>query len=187
MHLILPLFSNLNTMNHYLTFDTERLILRPTNEEDAAFVFELLNTPKWLQYIGDRQVNSVEDAQHYIRHRMLPQLEKRGFSNYTIIRKSDGKKMGSCGLYERANRDHVDIGFAFLPEFEGQGYAYEAAHTLLKAGFERFDLDTINAYTTQDNFSSQKLLERLGLIKIGNTTLPDDDELLLLYSVNKPH
>lgn len=86
-------------MNRSNTFKTERLIIRPTSIDDAAFINELLNSPKWKQYIGDRNINSVGDASAYIINKMLPQLEKLGYSNNTVIRKSDGKKIGTCGLY----------------------------------------------------------------------------------------
>ena len=73
-------------------FETDRLLLRPTLVEDAEFILRLMNTPKWLKYIGDRQVRSVPDAEKYIKTKMQPQLDRLGFSNYTVIRKSDQKK-----------------------------------------------------------------------------------------------
>lgn len=105
-----------------MILETERLRLRSTSEEDADFVYRLLNSPQWLKYIGDRKVYSIEDARGYIQKKMLPQLERLGHSNFTVIRKSDGARMGSCGLYDREGLEGVDIGFAFLPEYEGQGY-----------------------------------------------------------------
>ena len=54
------------------SFRTPRLLLRPTAVEDAAFIFELLNTPKWFEFIGDRKVRSIEAAGEYIREKMLP-------------------------------------------------------------------------------------------------------------------
>jgi len=82
-------------------FETERLIIRPTSLKDSAFICELLNTPKWKKYIGDRNIHSVKDAETYIVNKMLPQLEKLGYSNNTLIRKSDGQKIGTCGLYNK--------------------------------------------------------------------------------------
>ena len=166
-------------------YETERLLIRPTFEDDAEFIFNLLNTPKWLKYIGDRNVKSVKDAADYIQNRMLPQLERLGFSNNTVIRKVDGKKIGTCGLYDRDGVDGIDIGFAFLPEYEGKGYAYESSKTIRNAAFDDFNINTINAYTTKDNLSSQKLLDKLGLKLIKTTKLPDDNEELLLYQIKK--
>ena len=83
-------------MSAYKTFETERLILKPTSEDDADFILELFNTPKWLKYIGDRNVKSVEQAKEYINAKMVIQLERLGFGNYTVIRKSDHAKLGMC-------------------------------------------------------------------------------------------
>ena len=51
----------------YKSFETERLIIRPTTESDSEFIFKLLNTPKWLKYIGDRNIKTVENAKEYIK------------------------------------------------------------------------------------------------------------------------
>ena len=175
----------LGQMSQNKSFETERLLLQPTSEEDASFLIELMNTPKWIQHIGDRNVRTLAAAKDYIRTKMQPQLEKLGYANYTVIRKADNSKLGTCGLFDREGLDGVDIGFAFLPEHEGKGYAFEASNKLLNAAFEEFGLTTINAITTKDNFSSQKLLEKLGLEQKGTIKLPDDTEELLLYYIEK--
>ncbi|WP_276496512.1 GNAT family N-acetyltransferase [Pontibacter litorisediminis] len=167
----------------FATFETERLIIRPTSCEDAPFILELLNTPQWLQYIGDRNVKSVKAAEEYISSRMLPQLKRLGYGNYTVIRKADGAKLGTCGLYDREGLTGIDIGFAFLPQHEKQGYAFEAACKLKDAAFEHFGLKHLCAITTKDNQASQKLLEKLGLRYSGLVQLPNDAEQLLLYEL----
>ena len=172
-------------MSEFKTFETERLILRPTTEQDAEFVLRLMNSPKWLKYIGDRKVRTLEAAQAYIRDKVTPQLERLGFANYTVIIKEYQEKIGTCGLYAREGVDGIDIGFAFLPDFEGKGYAFESANRIKTAAFEEFGLNEFSAYTTMDNFSSQRLLEKLGLSKIGTTWLPNDKEELLHYWIEK--
>ncbi len=167
------------------TFKTERLILKPTDEEDASFILELLNTPKWLKYIGDRNVKTLESAKAYITNKMLPQLKKLGYSNYTVIRKSDKTKMGTCGLYDREGLDGIDIGFAFLPKYENKGYAFESANKLKNVAFNEFGIKEINAITTKNNVSSQKLLEKLGMRLTGTTNISNDNEELLLYKTIK--
>jgi [ribosomal protein S5]-alanine N-acetyltransferase len=173
-------------MPSYKSFETERLVLRPTSEADAPFMFELLNSPKWIKYIGDRNVRSVEDAKNYIKSRMQPQLEKLGYSNYTVIRKSDQVKLGVCGLYDRDGLEGIDIGFAFLPEHEGQGYALEAAKEVKRAGLEEFGISQLRAITIKENVGSQKLLEKLDFKFIKMVQLPTDPEDLMLFEfVNK--
>ena len=171
-------------MKNYKAFETDRLYIKPTTEEDAKFIFQLLNSPKWLQYIGNRNVTNISDAQTYIKEKMLPQLQQLGFSNYTVIRKEDNVKIGSCGLYNRDGLEGIDIGFAFLEEYERKGYAYEAANTLKHNAFATFNLKEISAITTKDNSSSQNLLVKLGFKLIGTTTLPNDDEVLLLFKIS---
>ena len=165
-------------------YETERLILRPTHIEDAEFILELLNIPKWIKYIGDRNVRSIEDARQYIMNKITPQFDKLRFGNFTVIRKSDGKKIGSCGLYDREGLEGVDIGFGFLPEFEKQGYGFESASKVKQLAKEVYKLKQINAITSQQNVSSQKLLVKLGLTYLRLTTLPDSEEELMLYQLN---
>ena len=145
-------------MSAYKSFETERLLLKPMSKEDASFLLELLNSPKWIKYIGDRNVNTIKEAETYIKHKMTPQLKKLGFSSYTVIRKTDNAKVGSCGLYDREGLEGIDLGFAFLPLYEKMGYAFESANKLKDLAFNQFNLKHISAITTSENKDSQKLL-----------------------------
>ena len=165
----------------YKSFETERLILKPTTEADSSFIYELVNTPKWIKNIGDRNVNSNKDAANYIKNKITPQLEKLGFSNYTVIRKSDGIKLGTCGLYDRDGLDGIDIGFAFLPQFEKKGYAFESTSKLIEVAISDFKIKEIIGITTKENIASQKLLNKIGLKFEKMINIPNDDEELLLY------
>lgn len=176
---------NLNAKNQgikkYEQFETDRIILRATNVEDAEMVLTLLNSPKWLQFIGDRNVKTKEAAEKYILDRMRPQQERLGFSNYTLIRKSDSVKLGSCGLYDREGLEGVDIGFALLPDYEKQGYGFEAANRIKQFALEDLAMQTIQGITTKDNIASQNLLKKLGFQLEGLVNLPNDPEELLLF------
>ncbi|RAU82620.1 GNAT family N-acetyltransferase [Pontibacter arcticus] len=174
-------------MSLYRSFETERLILKPTSEEDAAFIFELLNTPKWKKFIGDRNVNTIEEAKNYIQIKFRPQLKRLGYSTYTVIRKTDHAKMGICGLYDREGIEGIDIGFAFLSAYEHMGYAFEAAHELKRAGIEEFGIASLKAITAKENVSSQKLLIKLGFIFKKLVILPNSEEELLLYEFTNEH
>jgi len=166
-------------------FETERLILKPTEIDDAAFIYDLLNSPKWLKFIGDRNIHNLESAIAYIEERIRPQQVRLGYSNYTVIRKKDGAKIGSCGLYDRQDLEGIDLGFAFLPKFEKQGYGFESASSLLNAAINKFELDQVSAITTSENIASQRLLEKLGLKHIKNIVLPRDEAELMLYQMKK--
>ena len=167
-------------------YETERLLLRPTSLEDASFILELFNSPKWLKYIGDRNVRNLTQSREYIQNRILAQYERLGYSNFSVIRKSDLAKIGTCGLYDREGMDGIDIGFAFLPQYEGRGYAFEAASKIMELAFTDFGIAELKAITTKYNFASQKLLGKLGMLQSGTMTLPGDDEELFVYQIQKP-
>jgi len=166
-------------------FESERLLIRPTLEQDAELIYQLMNTLQFIKFVGDRNIHSIEAAEEYIRSKMLPQLNTLGYSSYTLITKTDGIKIGTCGLYNRDGLNGIDIGFGLLSQHEGFGYAYEAASIIIKVAFEEFDIRGINAITSKENFASQRLLEKLGLERIGTTTLPNEDEELFLYKIEK--
>lgn len=161
--------------------ETSRLILRPMQVEDAPFVFELLNSPLWLQNIGDRGIHTLEDAKKQIEEKYLPGYIN-GLGNFLVIEKKTGKFIGSCGLYQRDNLEHPDIGFAFLPAFIGKGFGWEAASALKKYAHDTLKLSTIFGVTLPKNISSCKLLEKLGLQIIGTYQFENDSDELLLYS-----
>ena len=115
--------------------ETERLILRRLDEGDADFIFELVNDPDWLRYIGDKGVKTLEDARTYIRTGPVAMYERVGFGLYLVESKEGGAPIGICGLLKRDTLEDVDIGFAFLPAYRSQGFAREAAAaTLAYAG-----------------------------------------------------
>lgn len=170
---------------NYPILETERLILKPTQPEDASFLLALLNSPKWLEHIGNRNVTTEAEAEQYIQVRMLPQLERLGYSNNTVILKETGAKMGVCGIYHREGVEGVDIGFAFLPDFEKKGYAYESATILIHTAFTQYGITQLNAMTTHTNIESQKLLEKLGFQYVENIFIPNDEEELRRYELKK--
>lgn len=184
-HMLVEKINKYWLYKRFNTIETERLTLRLTNLEDAEFIYELLNMPKWIQYIGDRNVHSIKDAENYIKERMLPQVERLGYGNYTVIRKSDNVKVGCCGLYDRDGLEGVDIGFSFLPKYEGYGYASEASFDLKEKAFTEFGVTKILAITTKENYSLQKLIKKLGLEFIKMTTIPNDNEELMLFEILK--
>ena len=161
--------------------ETNRLLIKPTNLDDAGFVLELMNTDGWIRFIGDRNVHTIENAKNYISEKMIPQLEEFGFGNNTLIRKSDHLKIGSCGLYMRPGMEGADIGFALLPDFYGQGYAYEASKALLDYSIETLKLPLIQAITTKGNVDSQTLITKLGMKFIEVRDITGISEPMLVY------
>ena len=172
-------------MNQFKSFISKRLLIRPTFEQDAKLIFQLMNTPKFIKYVVDRKIGLINDARNYIKVKILPQLHLMGYSNYSLINKSNGDKIGICGLYNRAGVDGIDIGFGILPHFERLGYAFESSSRLIKGAFEELEIEEIKAITNQGNISSKNLLKKLGFKLIGKTILPDEKDELLLFEIKK--
>lgn len=143
--------------------ETERLLLTQFTVDDAAFVLELLNTPSWLEFIGDRGVRTLEDARQYIVDGPLKSYGLVGYGSYVVRVKASRQPIGMCGLFKRETLDAPDIGFAFLPGHTGTGYGYEAASAVMTYTRETFGLTRILGFTSPKNQPSIHLLEKLGL------------------------
>jgi RimJ/RimL family protein N-acetyltransferase len=143
--------------------ETERLVLRRLADDDAEFIVELLNQPSFLRYIGDKEVRNNADAVRYIQDGPLASYERFGFGLYLVELKETGVPIGICGLLKRDSLPDVDVGFAFLPSYWSQGYAFEAAAAVMTYGRDVLGLRRIVAITSPDNEGSIRLLEKLGL------------------------
>ena len=163
---------------------TDRLALRPLTEADAAFVLGLMNEPSYLRFIGDRGVRTVEDARGYLRDHPIRSYAEHGFGLYRVERKADAVPIGVCGLLKREALEDVDVGFALLPAYWSQGYAFEAARAVIDHGLKALGLRRVVAITTVDNAASIRLLERLGLRFERMVRMPDDDEDLRLFALD---
>ena len=161
---------------------TARLTLRPFTPDDAAFIVELLNDPGWLRHIGDRKVQTQDDAREYLRKGAIAHAARHGFALGAVERSSDGALIGMCGLIRREGLDDVDLGYAFLPAYRSQGYAREAAAAWLACGFERFGLQRIVAITSVDNAASGKVLEAIGMRFERRLRVPGHEDDSLLYA-----
>lgn len=143
--------------------ETDRLILRYLSTADQEFILALLNDPAFLRFIGDRGVRSLEDARKYITNGPMEMYARLGFGLYLVELKDGSIPIGLCGLIKRDGLNDVDIGFAFLPNYRSQGYAYEAAAATMAYGKDVINLQRIVAITSPDNEASGKLLEKLGM------------------------
>ena len=120
-----------------IVLETERLILRQLSIDDAEFIFELVNDPSWLRYIGDKGVRHLDDARQYILNRPVESYERNGFGLYLVALKASGTPMGMCGLVKRATLPEPDIGFAFRPDYWSKGYAFESAAAVMSYAKEK--------------------------------------------------
>jgi RimJ/RimL family protein N-acetyltransferase len=143
------------------------------NTTDAAFMLTLLNEPSFVRNIGDRGVRTIADAQAYLAAGPLASYERFGFGLYLVELNRPAVSIGICGLVKRDTLPDVDIGFAFLPQFWSQGYAFEAAAAVRDHARDEVGLRRLVAIVDPVNGGSIRVLEKLGfsfekMIRLGD-------------------
>lgn len=163
--------------------ETERLRLRTLDRNDAVFYLALLNTPGFIEFIGDRGIRTVDAAAQAIADGPMAMQAKLGHSIYLVEDKQTGEPLGMSGLIKRDTLEHVDIGYAFLPEHCGKGYAYEAGRAVVSHARNDIGLARLLAITSPGNAASIGLLEKLGLRMEKTVFLTPDDRGTKLFSM----
>lgn len=141
---------------------TERLTIRQLTLADAPFMLALLNSPLWLRFIGDRNVHTLEDAARYIENGAMRSYEQYGFGSYRVSLRDTGEPIGTCGLFRRDTLPDIDLGFAFLPGYEGKGYGYESASAVLTHAANDLRISRLTAFCNPENQASIALIQKLG-------------------------
>ncbi|MBU0914597.1 MAG: GNAT family N-acetyltransferase [Gammaproteobacteria bacterium] len=159
---------------------TARLTLRELQLSDATFALRLYNDPSFLQHIGDKGVRTVEDAENNLQQGAIASYAQHGYGMW-LVENQQGQSMGMCGLIKRDFLTETDLGYAYLPEFFGQGYAYEAAAAVLAYAAEHTALKTVVAIVSPDNLPSKSLLQKLGFAQDGQVLVPDKNEMVDFY------
>lgn len=157
--------------------ETERLIIRHFELSDTDYILKQLNEPSFILNIADKNVRSSTDAKNYLINGPVASYNKVGFGLNMVIHKESGAKIGMCGLVTRDELDHPDLGYAFLPEFWGQGYALEASKAILDDAKAR-GLTSVLGVTLPENQPSNRLLIKLGFSWVGVIQLYGSDNNL---------
>lgn len=166
--------------------ETSRLTLRRFVFDDAPLVVALLNQPSFIRNIGDRGVRNVDDARRYLRDGPMTMYAQHGFGLWHTARRADGVFVGMCGLLKRDILPAVDIGYAFLPEHWGQGYAFEAANATVELGAREFGLERVIGVVSDHNAASIRVLEKIGMRFERMYPMHPDEPEVRLYARDFP-
>lgn len=158
-----------------VVLETERLSLREVELADARFMLELLNSPGFLENIGDRGVRDEDQARAYIEERVLGSYRDHGFGMWLAVQKADGAPVGLAGLVRREGLETPDVGYAFIQKVWGRGYAQEAAAAVLAHAQGPMGIPKLAAITTPENFASMAVLRKIGFTYQGMIQLPGID------------
>jgi RimJ/RimL family protein N-acetyltransferase len=164
--------------------ETQRLTLFELTRADAPFILDLVNQPSFLQFIGDRGVRTLADAEKYIENGPAASYARNGFGLWRVVSKESGEAIGMCGLIKRETLEDVDVGYAFLPQFWGKGYAFEAVQGVLAYAKTRAGLSRVVAIVDPTNQASIRVLEKAGMQFVKMVRLAADDIELKLFAVD---
>jgi len=159
-------------------------MIRELNLSDAEFILELVNTPGWIRFIGDRQIRDSYAAGHYIVNGPLKSYAQHSFGLYAMQMKDSSELAGLCGILKRDSLEHPDLGFALLPAFEGRGLVHEAATAILSHAQQHQNVKQVLAITLEDNVRSVSLLERLGFTYEKKILIGEEELLLFSFIIN---
>lgn len=160
-----------------MQLETERLILRNFEANDVERMFLLDSNPEVMKYIGVKPLTDKKESEKIIQM-IQQQYIDNGIGRLAVIEKKSGLLIGWSGLKlltEPINgyQNIYDLGYRFLPEFWGKGYALESAKASLDFGFNEIKTDIIYAHAHSENEGSNHILRKLGFENTGEFIEPD--------------
>jgi ribosomal-protein-alanine N-acetyltransferase len=159
-------------ITHDMKIQTERLILRPFNEQDCDAMFRIQGNPVMTRYTPDEPWKSIEEAYGFIN------LATRLYNNdkindgfryfFAVVEAQSNNVIGYCGLGgPEFDRTLTEVFYGIEYSYWGKGYATETTKALLEYGFINLMLDKIVGFADKDNIASLRVLEKAGLKRIG--------------------
>jgi len=164
--------------------ETDRLVLRHFEYDDCDFIIRLLNDPSFIDNIEDKGVRTPAQAASYLASGPMASYREHGHGLYLVALKDGLRPIGMCGLIKRPHLRDVDLGYAFLPEGAGRGYAFEAAAAVLGFARRTLGLERVSAIVAPGNLRSIGLLERLGFAFARWEPTPGAPDPLALYELS---
>lgn len=157
-------------MNNLLPLETERLIIKPFQKSDYKDFLSIHQNPEIMKYF----ISGVKDDNHAkeVFDSILLHQDYYGFSYWAIFLKQGDNEIfiGQGGVVK--NTEVHNICFAFLQDYWGKGYGYEAITSIINWFFEYTHLKKISAITMPENLVSKKLLSKAGLKYLKDKKLP---------------
>jgi ribosomal-protein-alanine N-acetyltransferase len=151
----------------FTNLETDRLLLRQIEKDDANEILALRSDDRVMQFIGRPKMSSLEEARTWIE-KFDTALEQNEGITWAITIKTENKLLGTIGFW-RLEKEHYrgEIGYLLNPASQGKGFMHEAFRPVLKYGFEKMKLHSIEANVYPENNSSRKVLEKNGFVQEG--------------------
>ncbi|AQX02464.1 GNAT family N-acetyltransferase [Elizabethkingia anophelis] len=161
--------------------------MRPFEERDAEGLFLLDSNPEVMKYVGGVVSTKIEQSQQMIEF-IQKQYKVNGVGRLAVIEKSTNTLIGWSGLKYLTSeingmKNVYELGYRFLPEYWGKGYATETARAALNYAFNEIKTDVVYAMAVTENTGSNRVLQKLGFEELG--TFLDDSDLCYWYRLKK--
>lgn len=149
------------------TLETERLILRKMILNDAEAVFAYASNSEVSRYTLWETHRSIEDSRAFLEF-ATQKYENGGEPDWGIVYRGNGCLVGACGLVNwEAEHARAEVGFVLSREYWGRGLMSEAVRAILRFGFERMNLNRIEARCIAENAASARVMEKAGMVYEG--------------------
>jgi ribosomal-protein-alanine N-acetyltransferase len=150
-----------------MMLETRRLILREMTEADDEHLLALGRNPNVTRYIvGEPPLTTRQEALAVLHERVFPQYV-HGLGRWACIEKSGGAFIGWCGVKHIPEDGEYDLGYRFLEEHWGKGYATEAASAVCDFARRQLQGKRVVGKAMLDNRASRRVLEKIGLVYEG--------------------
>lgn len=181
------MYALLSTPGEVDSLETPRLLLRRLTPDDAAAYWPLVSDPRILAQVGERRpLTDLAQVRRRLDERLQAEYATHGYGRLAVIDKHDGRLIGWCGLKYLAELGESDIGYRFLPEYWGRGYASEAGAAVLRHGFETLELARILGLVLPGNAASAQVLRKLGLHYQRRVHMPRFESDVDIYAIQRP-
>lgn len=155
----------MSTFLPFQNLESDRLILRRIDANDANEIFTLRSNEKSMQYISRPIMQNIEEAVAHFKI-IDDKIESNSGINWAITLKPSNQFIGIIGHYEiKWKHFRSEIGYMLLPEYEGKGIITEAIKLCLDFGFTKMNLHSVEAIIDPENYASAKVLEKNGFVK----------------------
>jgi RimJ/RimL family protein N-acetyltransferase len=166
---------------------TDRLILRDITEADAELLFDLDSDPEVMRYVGPRPAPDVAGYRERTRTVYLPVQAHPWHGVRIVLDRACGEFLGwvfvrpaSSSRYAHeigwTQPDEVEVGYRYRRSAWGRGIATEAATPLVQIALADPATTAIVACALASNAGSLRVLEKLGLERVGEVMLPDTSQ-----------
>ncbi|KIC02882.1 GNAT family acetyltransferase [Flavobacterium sp. JRM] len=171
------------------SIETERLLLREFLTTDDEGMFELDSNPNVHRYVGNKPVTHIDESRAYIKN-VLQQYQDNGTGRWAVVLKETNTFIGWSGIKFitdtiNNHQNFYEIGYRFIEEYWGKGYATEAGKAFIDYAFNEMKVDAIYAYADAGNSGSRSILEKLGLQYTNSFMLDGDEEVW--YELKNPN